>query len=289
MTHSSPPRFLITGASGQLARAFAHRLHTAGIPFEAPSEQQLDITDAAAIERCLQSSHATAILNCAAFNDVEAAERDETTAMAVNATAVRHLARAAADRRLLLVHFSTDYVFDGLAGRCYVETDAPAPLNAYGRSKLMGEREALEAAHDLLLLRTSWVFGAGTQNFFHKLRQWAARKTELDIVNDQISVPTYTEDLVTETLAACEAGLRGLYHLTNSGVASRYETACLFFRLLDRAITLHPVPTVAFPSPVRRPLFSAMSNARLTQALGHPIPAWQDALARFIALGADTP
>ena len=274
---------LITGAAGQLAQAFAERLRHDGIPYCAPPETELDITDPDAVAQCLDRERPDTILNCAACNAVDAIERDDRVAQAVNHAAVATLATAAAARGILLVHYSTDYVFDGTAGRCYTEADAPAPLNAYGRSKWQGEQAALQAGCELLLLRTSWVYGDGTQNFFHKLLQWADQRDTLEVVNDEISVPTSTDAIVTLTRAAIDARLRGLYHLVNSGYASRYETARLFFDLLQRDTSIRPVPSSRFPSPIKRPAFSALSNHRLATALGHPIPTWQDALARFVA------
>jgi len=274
---------LITGASGQLARAFTRRLQQDGIPHAAPPETELDITAPDDVTQQLDDLGPDVILNCAACNAVDAIERDDRVALAVNRDAVATLAAEAASRGILLVHFSTDYVFDGAAGRCYTETDRPAPLNAYGRSKLLGEQAAAQAGCDLLLLRTSWVYGDGTQNFFHKLLQWARQRTELEVVNDEISVPTFTQDIVSATLDAIDTGLRGLYHLTNTGYASRYEAARLYLELLGRETPIRPVPSSRFPSPIKRPAFSALNNSRLTAALAHPIPTWQDAMARFAA------
>ena len=274
-------RVLVTGASGQLAGAFVNRFRGTGTDFLAPPEAQLDITNPAAVEAAVAAFRPDVILNCAAYNNVDAAEQDPAPAFAVNRDAVRILASAACRHGARLVHYSSDYVFDGTAGAPYREEDSTAPINVYGQSKLEGEQEALTAGAGNLLLRVSWVFGDGTQNFFFKLREWIRTRQTLRIVWDQISVPTYTEDIVTCTLKALDQGLEGRWHLTNSGYASRYETARHFLKCIRKDCFVIPVSSDAFPSPARRPFCSAMSNRSLTSALHAEIPAWEDAVDRY--------
>lgn len=272
-------KVLITGASGQLARAFIRRFQQDGTLFLAPPEAQLDITDAGIVGSAVAAFRPDVIINGAAYNNVDAAEQTPEIAFRVNRDAVAILADAARQHGARLVHFGSDFVFDGTAQVPYDETDATAPLNVYGQSKLEGETAALATGN--LLFRVSWVFGDGTQNFFWKLREWSRGKSSMRIVWDQVSVPTYTEDIVTVTLKALEQGLEGRWHLTNAGYASRIETARVFLREIGSDCTVIPVGSDAFPAPARRPFFSVMSNRRLTERLQLHIPDWEDAVARF--------
>ena len=275
-------KYLIAGASGQLANAFITRFQRDETAFEAPPESVFDITNADAVEQTIERAKPDIILNCAAYNAVDAAEENPAPAFSINADAVATLATAAARQGALLVHYGSDYVFDGKTDTPYTE-DAPAnPLNQYGKSKFAGERAALETADEALVLRVSWVYGDGTQNFLHKMMQWSKGRDSLKIVHDQISVPTYTADIVEYTLKAVEKGLRGLFHLTNSGYAPRCEVAEYFFKSLRRDMQIIPVNSDEFPSPVQRPRFSAMSNAAISEKIGCEIPSWQNALERFV-------
>jgi len=274
-------KYLIAGASGQLAKAFIERFERAGTDYASPPESDFDITKRDVVERIIQASSPDVLINCAAYNAVDGAESDRDGAFSVNATAVGHLADTAAKYGVRFVHYGSDYVFDGKTEHPYSETDRTAPLNVYGESKLAGEKATLESNAEALVLRVSWVYGNGSQNFFHKMLEWSETRDVLKIVWDQISVPTYTEDIVTHTLEALEKGLSGLYHLTNSGYASRYEVARHFFRCIGSNTTVLPIGTDAFPSPAKRPFFSAMSNRELSTALDSKIPTWEDAVKRF--------
>lgn len=276
--------FLITGSSGQLAREFAARFERDGIAYAAPRESELDITDPAEIQQAIAHYQPKVLLNCAAYNHVDKAEADPAAAYAVNAVAVQNLAQACRNYGILLVHYSTDYVFDGRKEGLYVETDPPNPLNVYGQSKLEGERFAAET--ESLTFRVSWVYGPGEQNFLFKLRQWAEKSDVLKVVWDQISVPTYTADIVEYSLRAVSSGLRGTYHLTNSGYASRYEVARTYLQLIGcREKIVLPVASVEFGNTVARPFFSPMTGMTLSNKLRATIPSWQDALGRFVAAG----
>jgi len=166
------------------------------------------------------------VINCAAYNLVDKAEEDYITAYKTNALGVRNLAYLSNKLNAFFVHYSTDYVFDGTKENgLYTEEDTPNPLNEYGKSKLTGERWIVEETENYLLFRVSWVYGRGKQNFIYKLIQWAKNNDYLKIAYDEISVPTSTRTIVEVTLKALDNGLTGLYHLTNSGYASRYEWA----------------------------------------------------------------
>jgi dTDP-4-dehydrorhamnose reductase len=278
-------KFLIAGSQGQLARAFQSRFERDGVDFAAPTERDLDVADERVVGEAIRSLRPSVVLNCAAYNDVDGAERDPGAASRVNETAVRHLARASREAGAFLVHYGTDYVFDGTKEGFYTEDDVPNPLSAYGRTKWMGERALSDEAPEHLLLRVSWVYGRGSQNFLSKLDQWSRGRTVVRAVTDQLSAPTCVTDIVEFTLRALRVGLRGLYHLTNGGYASRYEVARFYLRLVGRPVLVLPSLTADFPGPARRPFFSVMDNGRLSRALGVEIPAWENAMERFVRGG----
>lgn len=248
----------------------------------APDEKDCDITSIDTLSAFIDSVQPTVIINCAAYNAVDLAEQQSETAVLINTTAVRNIAALCADKKIFMVHYSSDYVFDGAKGDRYTELDVPNPLNAYGRTKRGGEEAVLSSGANHLVLRTSWVFGNGAQNFIHKMLQWSQKNPILKLTADEVSVPTSTIDLVEITLHSLEQGLTGLFHLTNSDYASRYEWGRYVARKLSLPSTIIPVPMSMFPSPAQRPLFSAMSNESLQKALGISIPDWRDAVDRFL-------
>jgi dTDP-4-dehydrorhamnose reductase len=223
------------------------------------------------------------IINCAAYNLVDKAEESPETAFTVNATGPANLARAAALNKAVFVHFGSDYVFDGnKESGLYTEDDATNPLNEYGKSKLAGEERSLEELDRCLVLRLSWVFGQGKQNFIYKLTQWAAGNEYLKIACDEFSVPTYTGAVVDVTLKALQQGLTGRYHLTNSGFCSRYEWAKEILDVLGVRKFIRPVSMDSFKLPAKRPNFSAMTNAKIAGLLNISIPTWQEAVRSFL-------
>ena len=275
-------KILIAGKNGQLGREFTKRLAAPEFEVDAPDEEKLDITNSDAVRNIIAGSRPDVVLNCAAYNLVDDAERDPGPAFAINATGVGHLAAACREAGALLVHYGTDYVFDGQKGAPYTEEDTPCPLNEYGRSKLAGEHVLQETSVPFLLFRVSWVFGEGTQNFLYKLLQWADQGRALKVVDDQVSTPTSTRDIVRLTLLALKANLSGAYHMTASGYASRYQIARYFLTRMGMTNTIIPVSTDYFPSPARRPRFSALSNAKLAAALGAEIPDWTSSVDRYV-------
>ncbi|HTP13406.1 MAG TPA: dTDP-4-dehydrorhamnose reductase [Bacteroidota bacterium] len=276
-------KVLILGSNGQLGKQFKIELAERNIPFEAPEETSSNVADFGGIEKVVLSSSPTVVVNCSAYNAVEEAERKPDLAYLVNGKAVENLAQICSRNGIFLVHYSSDYVFDGGKGAPYTEEDKPNPLNFYGKSKLSGERGVQDNLDRYLLLRTSWVYGDGTQNFIHKLLGWATANKELRLSDDEVSVPTSTKDLAVFTILALERQLTGLYHLTNSGHASRYEWGKYVLQQLRRNVTVVPVPMSTFPSTVQRPLFTALSNRLIQSGLGVPIPDWKDSCAHFLA------
>ena len=276
-------RYLITGKNGQLARAFINKFKGQSIDFSAPEESQLDITDYNATFKVVTAYRPDVIINCAAYNLVDKAEMDKDRVFAVNATGPKNLAQAAASQKALLVHFGSDYVFDGQKENgLYTESDPVNPLNEYGKSKLAGEQHVMDELDQCLVLRLSWVFGAGKQNFIYKLTEWARNNEYLKIACDEFSVPTYTGMVVDITLKAIEQGMTGRYHLTNSGFCSRYEWAKLILNTIGVRKFIRPVTMDTFNLPAKRPKFSAMINSNLAGLLNVDIPTWEESVCSFL-------
>lgn len=275
-------KYLIAGRNGQLAQAFIKSFMLGSMDFSAPDESELDICESRVVEAVIAAYKPDVVLNCAAYNLVDRAERDHEKAVAVNAIGAKHLAEAAARNKAILVHFGTDYVFDGTKENgLYTEEDRVNPLNEYGKSKLLGEDLVRMTFDDALILRLSWVYGEGKQNFIGKFSEWARNNEYLKIACDEFSVPTCTDTVVNMTLKSLDAGLRGLFHLTNSGFCSRYEWATFMAKCLGLTKFIRPVSMDVFSLPAKRPKFSAMSNQRLARALRVNIPTWEEAVESF--------
>ena len=277
-------KILITGANGQLAREFQKSLKDYDYEVISLDRTSLDISDPDSVKEAFARYKPDTVLNCAAYNFVDKAEEDFDTAYKVNALGVRNLTFACKRNDALLVHYSSDYVFDGKKEDFYTEEDETGPINNYGKTKLLGEKFLAEEADKFLLFRVSWVFGEGKQNFLYKLVEWAKKNKVLKVVYDQVSVPTYTKDIVNSTILAIEKGLRGVYHLTNSGYASRYEVAHYFLERLGMDNLVLPVSSDYFPSPARRPFFSAMSNQKISNELNVAMPDWKVGIERYMEI-----
>ncbi|MBF0123245.1 MAG: dTDP-4-dehydrorhamnose reductase [Candidatus Omnitrophica bacterium] len=277
-------KVVITGADGQLGTEFKKEFLRRNVPFFGTDISICDITKPASVDVLLDAHKPTVLINCAAYNLVDEAETKCDLAYAVNAQAVKVLASACQVRHVKFVHYSTDYVFDGRKGDVYAENDEPHPLNVYGLSKYEGETLARSFVADHLVFRTSWVYGEGQQNFLYKLKQWASKNKVLQISEDEVSVPTSVEDLVQVTLAALENGVKGMYHLTSSGYASRYEWARYFFQDSGVDVEVVPVPMASFQLKAVRPSFSAMSNRKISEILGITIPAWQEGVDKYLRM-----
>ncbi|HEU4429663.1 MAG TPA: dTDP-4-dehydrorhamnose reductase [Myxococcota bacterium] len=273
--------FLVTGGGGQLGSALQRTLAERGEASAALSHGELDIGDDAAIERALQRSGARVVVNCAALTKVDGCEREPALAERVNAQAPALLARACAARGAKLVQLSTDYVFAGEAQRPYREDDAPAPRSVYGRSKLAGEKAALEAP-GALVVRTSWVYGRG-RNFPAAILAQAREGKPLRVVADQRGRPTYAADLADAIVRLVAADARGVVNFANDGEATWLELAralldaCGF---ADRPIQPLTTDELALPAP--RPRYSVLDLGK-ARALGLAPRDWRAALAAYLA------
>jgi dTDP-4-dehydrorhamnose reductase len=279
-------RVLITGAAGQVGRELVRRAPAAAT-VQALDRSALDIRDAAAITRIVDEFKPTHILNAAAYTAVDKAESDRDAAFALNASAPRELALAAARHGACrLIHVSTDYVFDGQSTRPYLTTDATQPLNVYGASKLAGEQAVLELlpAH-AAVVRTAWVYGAHGRNFVHTMLRLMRERGAVRVVADQIGTPTAAAPLADLLWAlAARPHLNGLYHWTDAGVASWYDFAVAIAEdarvrgLLSSPIEITPIATEDFPTPARRPRLSLLDKRSTIAAVGFAPDHWRTPL-----------
>jgi dTDP-4-dehydrorhamnose reductase len=284
MTESIEPA-LVIGASGMLARGFAGVFGRENVRFEAIDVPVIDLSDEASIERCVTANVRT-VLNCAAFTDVDGCETRESLANAINGTGVGALARRCAATGALLVHFSTDYVFDGQASRPYRVDEARAPLNAYGRSKALGEQLLEQSGARYLLIRTSWLYAPWGKNFVLTMRRLMETRETLKVVRDQVGRPTSAEYLAERCLGLLRRGATGTFHVTDGGECSWYEFASRIARMTGARTRVDSCTSAEYgaeyPAAARRPAYSILDIAK-TDALLGPSRSWEENLERVLA------
>lgn len=278
---------LILGGGGQLAHSFLRVLGAEAIALD---RTQADLTQADALSRVLDEQRPAVVLNCAAYNQVDRAERDDSSAFAVNTLGPYSLARRCAERGIRLVHFSTNYVFglDAERRTPYREEDLPGPQSVYAASKLAGEHLVQSAAPDSLIVRTCGLFGAraaGTPhaNFVATMLRVARQGKPLRVVNDQVCTPTSTDDLARATLALLREKATGVFHVTNRGQCSWYEFAREIFAQAGIAAHLTGIPSSDYPVPAPRPAYSVLDCSRAEARAQIRIRTWQVALAEYLA------
>jgi dTDP-4-dehydrorhamnose reductase len=273
-------RLLVTGAAGMLGREVCELAAARGHAVTGLARAELDVTDAAAVSAAVAGAAPEAVVNCAAWTDVDGAEAAEAAATAINGDGAGHVAAAAADAGALCVHVSSDYVFDGAAGDGYVEDDPTGPIGAYGRSKLAGERAVLAAGGDALVVRSSWLFGRHGHNFVATMLRVGAERDAVTVVDDQVGCPTWTGHLALGLLDAAERRLTGVLHLAGAGACSWFELAQATFAAAGIECEVHPQSTAELGRPAPRPANSVLRSART----GVPVlPDWREGLAGYLA------
>jgi dTDP-4-dehydrorhamnose reductase len=280
-------RLLVTGGAGMLGQAVTDAATRLGHEVVSLSRAQLDIADAAQVARVVPAAGPAAIVNCAAWTDVDGAEAHEARALAVNGGGAGNVARAAAATGARLVHVSTDYVFDGDrahagggAGEPWLESDPVAPLQAYGRTKLAGERAVAEAGDEHVIVRTAWLFGAGGPNFVETMLRLAADRDEVSVVTDQVGRPTWTGHLAAALVEAAERrGDLGVFHATGPGACSWNEFALEIFDRAGVDCRVLPTTSEAFPRPATRPAYSVLGSERDPAIV---LPPWQEGLQAYL-------
>jgi dTDP-4-dehydrorhamnose reductase len=277
----------VFGGAGQLGTELRAEFSARGYQVEAFDRSNADITDAARVEQALAEFDPAMVLNAAAYNQVDVAEKEPLAAFQVNALAVRNLAMACRQTDARLVHFSTDYVFDGLAGRAYREEDETHPLGAYAVSKLAGELYARAYLDQALIIRTSGVYGPaglGTArgNFVEMMLRLAAKGQTIRVVEDHAASPTYAPALAARTADLVERGASGIFHLGGGSPISWFDWAAKIFSAAELNPPLKPTTEREFRSPARRPKYSALSNAK-AEALGiAPMPTLDEAIRMYL-------
>jgi dTDP-4-dehydrorhamnose reductase len=283
MTVSIEP-VVVVGSGGMLGRAFQALLAREKLAFSAVDVPQIDLTDAASIARAIGPGTRT-VLNCAAFTDVDGAEKREADANAVNGAGASNLAARCKELGATLVHYSTDYVFEGHAERPYAVDHPRAPLNAYGRSKALGEELIERSGCSYLLLRTSWLYAPWAKNFVLTIRDLARKQPSIKVVDDQVGRPTSAEYLAERSLALLRGGHSGTFHVTDGGQCSWFEFARAIAELDGAQCTVIPCTTADFPRPAKRPAYSVLDLSRTEAAIG-PSRPWQENLARVLRAAA---
>lgn len=281
-------RIALIGAKGMLASMVARTAPT-GSELVLLDLPEFDLTDRAGVLERMQALRPAVIFNCAAYTDVDGCESREPLAAAVNGAGPGYLAQAALATGALLVHLSTDYVFDGNKTGPYREDDPTGPLSAYGRTKLQGETEIRTSGlTDYLIVRTSWLYGPGGKNFVDTMARLAAQHDELKVVADQRGCPTYTADLAAAIFALIGAGAAGVFHFSNEGECSWHEFAVEILAQLRargrevRASRVLPLRTDEYPVAARRPANSVLSKDKYRGATGLAVPAWRESLAKYL-------
>jgi dTDP-4-dehydrorhamnose reductase len=279
-------RILVTGAGGMLGHDVRAAAHAAGHEPIALPRAELDITDAAAVAAAVARARPDAVLNCAAWTNVDGAEAQEAQALAVNGPGAGHVAAAAAAAGAWTVHVSSDYVFDGAGREPYVESDAVGPLSAYGRSKLAGERAVAEAAPDAhTVVRSSWLFGAHGACFPKTMLRLASQRDELNVVEDQIGCPTFTGHLATALVELAGEPPLGVLHIAADGECSWCEFARATIEAAGASCAVKPIATAQYPTPAPRPAYSVLRSQR-----GAPeLPPWRVGLQQFMSETAGAP
>ncbi len=273
-------RLLVTGAAGMLGQDVCAVATRGGHDVVAAARRDLDITDPEAVRRAVDAARPDAVVNCAAWTDVDGAEAHEEDATRVNGLGAGVLAQAGAAAGALMVHVSTDYVFAGDATEAYRESDPVAPRSAYGRSKLAGE-EAVRAATDRhAIVRTAWVFGPGGRNFVDTMRRLGAERDEVTVVDDQVGCPTYTGHLAEGLVAIAEQDLTGTLHVAGGGRCSWHDLAAATFEATGARVTLHRGSSADLDRPAPRPSFSVLATERDDTPR---LPGWRDGLAAHLA------
>jgi len=279
MSTSNDP-ILLLGAGGMLGRAWRALLDECGLKYTSANHTELDITDSAAVKAFVDDDYDT-VINCAAWTDVDGAEIYSTQADHVNGIAVGTLAARCATTKALLVHFSTDYVFDGRGHIPYAIDHVVNPVNAYGRSKLIGERIIQESGCRHLLVRTSWLYAPWGNNFVRTMVQLCADRETLQVVDDQRSRPTSSEHLARTTLNLLKHGQMGTFHITDGGECTWYEFAHHIVRHMNLQCRVEPCKTEEFPRPAKRPRYSVLDLSR-TETILSPALHWKDNLASVL-------
>lgn len=277
-------RVFVTGVKGQLGHDVVGELEKRGMEAIGVDIDEMDITDASEVERVIKEAAPDAVIHCAAYTAVDAAEENESICRRVNADGPRNIAKVCKDLDIKMIYISTDYVFGGQGERPWEPEDERDPKSVYGRTKYEGELAVQELLEKYFIVRIAWVFGINGKNFVKTMLNLSRTHDTIRVVDDQFGSPTYTYDLARLLVDMVLTDKYGIYHATNEGICSWYDFACAIFREAGVQVNVLPVSTEEYGAKANRPANSRMSKDKLSENGFERLPSWQDALKRYIAV-----
>ncbi len=275
-------KLLVTGVKGQLGHDVVKECEKRGITAIGVDIEEMDITDAGACEKVIKEAKVDAVIHCAAYTAVDAAEDNVELCWKINAGGTENIVKVCRELNIKMMYFSTDYVFNGKGDRPWKTDDERSPLNVYGQTKYEGELAVENSLEKYFILRIAWVFGVNGKNFIKTMLRLGKEKGAVSVVDDQIGSPTYTADLAVLVVDMIQTDKYGIYHATNEGLCSWYEFACQIFNEAKMDVKVTPVSSDAFPAKAKRPSNSRMDKSKLTENGFSLLPGWQDALKRYL-------
>lgn len=275
-------KVLVTGVKGQLGYDVVNELESRGIETVGVDIEEMDITDADSVSKVMEKEAPDAVIHCAAYTAVDAAEENEDVCRRVNAEGTENIAKACRTLDCKMVYISTDYVFEGDGDRYWEPDDERKPQSVYGQTKYEGELAVQRLLEKYFIVRIAWVFGKNGKNFVKTMLKLAKTRDSLTVVNDQIGSPTYTFDLARLLADMVQTDKYGIYHATNEGICSWYEFACAIFEKAGVSMQVLPVTSAEYGAKAKRPMNSRMSKEKLTENGFQRLPSWQDALDRYL-------
>ena len=278
------PSIIVTGANGQLGRCLQkYQQHFPGFEFHFLGREHLPVDNHELAREVISAIKPFAVINTAAYTAVDKAESETNLANSINGYAVGNLAKHCAQTGVRFIHISTDYVFDGSGNKSYTEIEPTNPVNAYGASKLLGEELVVKENPDAIIIRTSWVYSAFGHNFVKTMRRLFEERSEVKVVNDQFGCPTFAMDLANALLIITTGNswIPGIYHYCNKGIITWYDFAQAIKDIGHYTCLVTPITTQQFPTPARRPVYSALNCRKIEDTFGIVPPNWKEALERY--------
>ena len=275
-------KVLVTGVRGQLGYDVGNELEKRGLEAIGVDIQEMDITDEASVNSVIGEAAPDAVIHCAAYTAVDAAEDNIEICRKVNADGTQNIANMCKKLDIPMIYISTDYVFDGQGERPWLPDDERAPLNVYGQTKYEGEIAVQNTLDKYFIVRIAWVFGVNGKNFIKTMLNLGKTREHLTVVNDQFGSPTYTYDLARLLVDMIQTDKYGIYHATNEGICTWYEFACEIFKQAGLNVSVAPVTADQYPAKAKRPSNSRMSKDKLEENGFEKLPTWQDALKRYL-------
>ena len=275
-------KVFVTGVKGQLGYDVMNELEKQGLEGIGVDIDEMDITDADQVNKVIKEVAPDAVIHCAAYTAVDAAEDNEEICRKVNAQGTENIAKVCEELDIKMMYISTDYVFNGQGERPWEPDDEREPLNVYGQTKYEGELAIEEHVKKFFTVRIAWVFGVNGKNFIKTMLNLGKTHDHLTVVNDQTGSPTYTYDLARLLVDMIQTDKYGRYHATNEGLCTWYEFACEIFKQAGMDVSVAPVSSDEYPAKAKRPSNSRMDKSKLTANGFQPLPTWQDALSRYL-------